>query len=206
MKRIAGDLDDRINAVMAGEINGAAVQEPETPSPPGTDLRTLTLTAKDLSLRMSRTHDRDLHTPATDGHFREYESRGERLGSSEIVYLRTMTLAHKSARSALRDQQFLASRRGSRSIARRLVRGWFRKTDLTPRRLKVLPLPSPHDDIAVIQLYLDAPAGRLEAVMLSARRGRITASAAVMGLASKVNPRDVVALSNTLRARLRQSR
>lgn len=182
------------------------MQERETPSLTGTDLKKLTLTAKSLSLRMSRTHERDLHTPATDSHFGEYESRGERLGSSEIVYLRTMTVACKSARSALRDQQFLASGRGSRSIARRFVRAWFRKTDFTPRRLKARPLPSAHDDVAAIQLYLDAQAGRLEAVMVSVRRGHIRASATVMGLASKVNPRDVVALSDRLRHSLRQIR
>jgi hypothetical protein len=206
MKRIAGALDDRINAVMAGEIDSAAVAERNAPSPTRTDLKKLTLTAKNLSLRMSLTHERDLHIPGTDGHFREYESRGERLGSSEILYLRTMALASKSPRSALRDQQFLASRRGSRSIALRLVRGWYRKAHFTPRGLETRPLPSPHDDVAAFQLYFDAPAGRLQAVMVAARRGRITASATVMGLASKINPRDVVALSDSLRLRLRQIR
>jgi hypothetical protein len=204
MERLAGALDDRINGVMAGEIDSAAVKKRGTAPPRKPDLKQLTLTAKSLSLHMSRTHERDLHIAATDGHFREYEqSRGERLGSSEILYLRTMTLAHESARSALRDQQFLGSRRGSRSIARRLVRGWYRKANFTPRRLRARPLPSPHHDVAAFHLYLDAPAGRFEGVMVSVRRGRFTASATVCGLASKINPRDVVALNDRLRLRLR---
>jgi hypothetical protein len=152
---------------------------------------------------MSRTHEREVHTRAAYGHLREYESRGERLGSSKIFYLRTMTLAYKNARSALADQEFLGSRRGSQSVARRLVRGWFRKTDFKRRPVTARPLPSPNDDTAAFQLYVNAPAGRLEAVMVSVRRGRINASATVMGRASKLHPRDVLALSDRLRARLR---
>ncbi len=201
--RIAGALDDRIERVAAGEIREAAVKLPKVrwwnavPDP-----RPLTLEGREIAGRAELTHRRYARTPAALVYWREYELPRARIGDSRIVWLRTMTQSFKSARLARRNQAILASARGSEAITHRLVRGWFRRSDFRPTNVEARPLAPAEPDTSGFHAFFDAPRGRVEAVLLSVRRGRLTASVAVFGLDRELWPADVYALRGRLRARL----
>jgi hypothetical protein len=201
--RIAGALDDRIGRVASGALVEAAAKLPKAkwwhavPDP-----RPLTLEGEQLARGAARTHRHYLRTRVALVYWREYELDRGPLGSSRIIWLRTMTQAFRSARLARRDQAYVASAGGSRSITHRLLRGWFRRTGFRPTNVEARPLPASDQDTSGFQAFFDVPRGRAKAVLVSVRRGRLTGSVAVFGLAREVRPEDVLALRGKLRARL----
>jgi hypothetical protein len=113
-----------------------------------------------------------------------------------------MAQVFEDSRAANRNQKYMSSTSGANSIARRFLRAAFGKTGFTPRGVTARPLHWGGDTTG-IQFFFRAPKGRVEGVLLSVVRGRVTGSALVMGLDQHVKPAAALALRQKLRARLR---
>lgn len=208
VREIAEALDERIQDVMADSERKRPVRSGGRDSRrTGPDPRRLALRAKDLSLSMRLNYRGYFRAPAVNGYLREYDSGSPvRLGGSEINYFRSLGNVFANARLAERDRRYLASQRGSRSVARDLIRGFFRRTDFTPGPIEAHPLRSPGQDTAAYQLSLAVPKGRLTIAVVNVRRGRLMASVGAGALEPKLDPDDVLALTGKLRERLRAAR
>jgi hypothetical protein len=128
---------------------------------------------------------------------------GGRLAGSKVFYLRTIASVFDNARLAARDRKYLATTKGSNSVARRFLRAAFRATDFTPRNGTALPIRWRAADTAGFHFFFRAPKGRVEGVLVSVTHGRVSGSVLVMGLDRDIEPTAVVAAREKLRARLR---
>jgi hypothetical protein len=202
-RQIADALDKRISGVATGEIDRAPVKlAPHEWWHAAPDPRPLTLEGSAIAAGARRTHRSYLRTPVSFGYLREYELRRGQLGSSRIFYLRTMAQALKSPDLARRAQKYLASAHGSEAITRNFLRRWFRKTDFRPTGITADPLTGLPPGTAAFRFTFDAPAGRVAAVMMSVRRGRLRGNVVVAGLDRELQTGDVLPLREKLLARL----
>lgn len=203
VERIADAVDDRIKDVVSGETRGPVSASTRKARPRKLDPKSLTLQGKDLPLRTELANQGYWPAPGVRVYLREYDVLGERLAGSKVFYLRTNAQVFKNARAAAQNREYLATTKGSNSVARRFLRAAFRKSGFTPRKVTARPLPWRADDTAAFHFFFRAPKGRIEGVLLSVTRGRVSGSVLVMGLDQDVEPGAVLALREKLRARLR---
>ena len=202
-RQIADALDKRISGVAAGAIDRAPVKLPPrqwwyaAPDP-----RPLTLEGSVVAAGARRVHRSYVRTPVAFGYYREYELDRAQLGISRITYLRTMAQVLKSSDVAERAQKYVASARGSEAVARYFLRRHFRKTRFRPSGITAEPLTGLAPDTAAFRFSFDGPRGRVTAVMLSVRRGRLRANVIAGGFDRELWTGDVLSLREKLLARL----
>jgi hypothetical protein len=204
VERLAHALDERIERVSAGAIEGTRGSPSRTNERDVPDPERLALAATDFSsLRTSPTHRGYVRAGAFRAYLREYDVRGGRLGRSRVFYLRTMGEVAETVRAAVREQRYFASDNGRASIAGRFLHRLYRGTGFTPGAVKTRPLSLRSREGAAFQIFFDAPNGRIEVVMMRVSRARLAASVAVMGLEQDVYADDVLALRLKVAAPLR---
>lgn len=202
-ERIAGAVDERLQDLMSGKARARA-SAPDRKAPRTPDPKPLTLEAKDFPLRTRPGHQGYVPSSGVRVYLREYDVLGGSLAGSKVLYLRTMAQVFASPRAAARNQAYLATINGARSVARRFVRAGFSTTSFTPRRVTASPIHSNARDTAAFHFFFRTPKGRIEGVLVSVARGRFTASVLVMGYAPEVDPADVLSARAKLRAALRR--
>jgi hypothetical protein len=202
VERIADALDDRVKDVASGEVR-RSVSSSTRKARRNLDPKPLALVAEDFPVRTRLAHHGYLSSPGVRVYLREYDVLGGRLAGSKVFYLRTIASVFDNVRLAARDRRYLATSKGSNSVARRFLRAAFRATDFTPRKVTALPLRWHAADTAGFHFFFRAPNGRIEGVLVSVTHGRVSGSVLVMGLDRDVEPTAVVAAREKLRARLR---
>jgi hypothetical protein len=198
VERIADALDDRIVRVGSGKARGAPLMSKRVTPRPVADPKPFLIEAGELPFRTKLVHADYFPVPG-DGrvYLREYDV----LGTSGILYVRTMAQAFPTARAAEANQEYLGSRKGSDWVARRFLRAYFAKTKFTPQGVSAQPLWR-GDDAAGFNFFFRAPKGRIEGVELSVRQGRLSSTLLVMGFDRAVDPAGLLRLRGKLRARL----
>jgi hypothetical protein len=203
VERIADAVDDRVMAVVSGEIGKPVARSTRQARPRKLDPKSLTLQRKDFPLRTALADQGYRSAPGVRVYLREYDVRGERLAGSKIIYLRTVAQVFENARLAARDREYLATTKGANTVARRFLQAAFSTTDFTPRGVTARPLRWRADDTAAFHFFFRTPKGLLEGVLLSVTQGRVSGSVLVIGFDQDVEPAAVLVLREKLRARLR---
>ena len=197
VQRLARVLESRVSGVLRGE----EVREPEPVARSfGPDLESLTFSARDFR-GASLAHEGYFNFGDVRAFLREFDVSG-RLGDSRIFYARAMTQVFPNNRAAKADQRFVGSAQGSRSVARRFLREFFKETNQKLAGVEAHPLRWDGRDTVGIQFFFKAPNGRMEGVLLSIQRGSLRGTVTVIGRAKDVEPNDVLTVRKKLRARL----
>ena len=202
VERIADGLDDRIADVLSDEVRGLA-SAPNRKARRTPDPKPLTLEGDDFPLRTRLGHQGYFPGPGVRVYLREYDVLGGSLAGSKVLYLRTMAQVFASPRAAARNQAYLASAKGAKSVARRFLRAGFRETDFRPHNVTAAPIHSHASDTTAFHFFFTTPKGSLEGVLVSVARGRFSASVLVMGYEREVDAGDVLPARGKLRAALR---
>jgi hypothetical protein len=188
VERIAGALDDQVKDVVSREVRSAGLLSTGKAQPLRLDPKPLTLEGKDFPVRTRLAHQGSFPSRRVRVYLREYDVLGERLAGSKIFYLRSMAQVFESAGAAARDRKYLATTKGSNSVARRFLRAAFEKSDFAPRKVTAQPLRWHAGDTAAFHFFFRTPNGRVEGVLLSVTHGRVSGSVLVMGFDQDVEP------------------
>ena len=201
LNRLVDGMDDRVRNAVSAKTPGSASSKGTTRK--RLDPMSVTLGSKDLPVRTALANQGHFQGPGLRAYLREYDVLKGRLGGSRIFYVRTMAQVFENSRAANRNQKYMSSTSGANSIARRFLRAYFVKTDFKPRGVTARPVRWGGSDTTGMQFFFQAPKGRVEGVLLSVVRGRVTGSVLVMGIDQHVKPAAALALRQKLRARLR---
>jgi hypothetical protein len=211
--RLALALDERVERRLAGELREEPVPLPEKPKAKkakhtGTkggslDPKRFTLTARDLP-GSSVTGEGYRKHGNVRSYVREFRLPGGRLGRSPVSYFRAMTQVLESPQAADDVLAYAETFQGARDLARSFIRGVLKRS---PEGLMAGPLPTRgRDTLALVSYFGPRSGGRLSAVMLLVRSGRLVGSVTVVGNGNELNPKYVIALAPKLRAQLRAGR
>lgn len=199
--RLAITLDSRIQRVLGGQL-----QEDPVPLPgvkrPRIDPKPLTLRLADLPPGPTVAGEGYRRHGNVRSFLREFDLAGGRLGSSEVLYLRSMTQILESEDTAAFTLRYAGTAKGSRRLARVFASGVL-KAEL--RALAVRPFEVEGADTAAAVATFRAPKMQVAIVLLYVRSGVALGSLTAVGPAGELDPGDVVALAPALRARLRST-
>jgi hypothetical protein len=209
--QLARTLDERIERRLAGQLREAPVPLPAKPKHAKKAKRTgkaaVSLDPRPFTLT---THAFPGSTVVGEGYrrhgdvrsyLREFRLPGGRLGRSPVSYVRAMTQVLESPEAATDFLFYAESFQGSRELARTFVRGVLKSS---PENLMAGPLPTRGGDtLALVSYFGPRSGGRLSAVMILVRSGRLIGSVTVVGKGNELNPKYVIALAPKLRAQLR---
>lgn len=207
-QRLAATLDGRILGVVNGGVRDEPVALPTTSKPkPGQkprrsiDPKRLTLKAEDLPAGTSVAGEGYKRHGDVRSYLREFNLPGDQLGGSRVVYLRAMAQVLET-REAAKDYFFFAdTREGAEELARVFARGVLK---IRPRNMLAGPIPTRRSDTAALIASFEAPRGRVAVAMVLVRSGSAVGSLTALGMGNEVDPSDVAALADEIRARLRR--
>jgi len=210
---LARALDERIERRLAGQLREALVSLPEKPkhakSAKGTgeaggslDPKRFTLTTRAFP-GSSVTGEGYRKHGDVRSYLREFRLPGGRLGRSPVSYVRAMTQVLESPEAAADFLSYAETFQGSRDLARSFIRGVLKSS---AENLMAGPLPTRGaDTLAVVSYFGPRSGGRLTAVMIIVRSGRLIGSVTAVGKGNELIPKDVIALAPKLRAQLRSA-
>ena len=202
VERIADALDDRVQKVGSRPLAARSTRPADKTKKVkrSIDPKPLTLAGPDLPVRTKLLHRGYVNENGVRAYYRSLDFLGG-LGRSRPIYIRTMVQVFGKPRLAARHQQYVASGKGARNLARRIVRQDFRGSGYMPRKVTAVPLRSA-GDTAAFHFFFRVPRGRMEGVFVSVARGRVTGNVLVYGFDRKVEVAPVLMLRSALRAKL----
>ncbi len=197
--RLAITLDSRIQRVLGGQLEEDPVALPGVERRPRIDPKPLTLGLADLPPGLTVAGEGYRRHGNVRSFLREFDPAAARLGSSQVVYLRSMTQIVESEDAGRLALRYAGTPKGSRHFARLVVTGVLR-TDA--RALRVRPLDVEGDDTVAALATFRTPKARVAIVFVYVRSGVALGSLTAVGRAAELNPGDVLGLAATIRARL----
>jgi hypothetical protein len=209
VEQAASALEARIQGVLAGEIRDDPVplprqarkkDEKQAGASGSPDPKPLTLRADAFPAGTSVTGEAYKRQGDTRSFLREFDLPGDRLGGSRVLYLRAMTQIVSNSASAANFVEFASTVDGARDLAETFARSALK---IRPKNMLPGPLPVRGARAAALIASFDAPRGRVAVAMVFVHQGRAIGSVTAMGMSNELDPSDVIAFADELRARLR---
>ena len=220
IRRLAQRMDERIVAVVAGEISAL----PATPAPPssvepqegseialaqGFDLPAMLPTLADLPEGPRIESEGFLpETEALVSYERKFEpgDRAIELGSSQLTNIIVTVSLYASAAIARAPVESIASLTPE-DLGERLALGVAEDTDSTGDApvVELLELPALGDSIAGYRVAVSAQIAEFESYQVFMTRGRIRARLSVVGVAGQAHLQDVIFLIQLIDERIQEN-
>ncbi|HEX2045556.1 MAG TPA: hypothetical protein VHF23_08020 [Gaiellaceae bacterium] len=202
-RALAAALDERIQGVLAGEIEG----KPAPVDPPAAKrasfagrerLPSLTLALEDLPAGARSDGEGRRKRESYVSFHRSFED--VRLGGSHLLALRAETQLHRTPAEAALAYRLLGRPEGRRAFARAMLDRFAEDAVVEPWNVRVRPFPGRRVNGVVVSF--EVPEGRFEVAAVFLRSNRVIQSVSGFCTAAALDPADLRPLAGRARARL----
>ena len=200
--RLAADLDRRIQAVLAGEIDADPPRPERETTATAAELRSLpsqTLSPADVGSGVAVAKEGRYKKDNFQAYYRQFEDVV--VGGSHLLSLRGETQLYETPQAAAVAYKVVQEKAGREFFAQALVKGFSDGAGVEPTDLRVRALPDPGHGISGMVATFEGVGQRFKMVALFTRSGRVLQS--VMGICHpSLNPDDLTPLAERASRRL----
>jgi hypothetical protein len=199
---LAAELNSRIQAVLAGEIEVEPAEPEASTEATAAELEKLpelTLAPADVgagvaAVEQGRREDEDYHA-----YYRDFKDVV--VGGSHLITLRGETQLYDTQAEAALAYKIATQKAGRLIFARAVIQGFTDGAGVTPTDVRAQPLPNPGRGISGMVVTFDIVEAKFKLVAVFTRSGRLVQSVLAICRES-LDPKDLEALARRAQARL----